>query len=64
MPTKNELIWVLIGYGYDRQHFAYLDQLFDRHIRVVRDKYAQDFKTIGVDGNAHDYTPGANDTHS
>ena len=55
MPTKNGLIGILIGYGFDAAHEPYLDQLFDRHILAVRKLYPEIFKKIEVFKNAFNY---------
>lgn len=56
MPTKNEMIWKLVGYGLGHKFFPYVDQLFDRHIKSVRETYTSAFNEIPIDGNAFDYT--------
>ena len=55
MPTKNEIIGVLIGYGFKASREPYLDQLLDRHILAVRHKYPEIFKKIEVRKNAFNY---------
>lgn len=55
MPTKNEIIGVLIGYGFKASREPYLDQLLDRHILAVRHKYPEIFKEIDIDGRAFNY---------
>lgn len=55
MPTKNEIIGILIGYGFQHEHEPYLDQLLDRHILAVRKKFPKAFEKIALDGIAFNY---------
>lgn len=55
MPTKNEIVWTIIGYGVSHTHEPYLDQLLDRVIKDIR-MTNSDFGLIKVEGRTFNFS--------